>query len=371
MKILLVSEARGVHESLYRGLIELGHDCEMAVLYYTPIAHVAHARDFHPMRKLRRIGRIIRPYINYWQLKDLPEYDVMSFVHRISFHDLNKFLQYSDLPLLTKKAMILSYTALGCDEISLIKNNPDLPYNPCGDCERFDATGQHCIQVVRKLHEKGISNLRKYFDVVISSMIEYDQVRSLFPGKAARIPLPIDISEIPWKPAQGIRLKLNIVHTPTRKGFKGTHIVLSAMRILKERRSDFEFSMVEGLPFEEYTRVMETADIVIDQIWSQSAGMNALWMLGMGKVVFSGNTELCKAYFPFGNENPIINAPPDPEQLADSLEAVLRARAAISDLSERGRNYIKKHHNHVSIAQQYVELWNKVGDRKVVQDDVS
>lgn len=371
MKILLVSDARGVHEYLYRGLIELGHDCEMAVLHYQPIAPVAHARNFHPLRKLRRIGRMLRSYINYWQIKDLPEYDVISFVHRISFHDQMNSLQYSDLPLLSKKAKILSYTALGCDEISLIKNNPDLPYSPCGDCERFDATGQHCIKVVRELHEKGVAKLCKYFNVVISPMIEYDHARSIFQNPSSRIPFPIDISEIPWKPAQGLNQKLNIVHTPTRKGFKGTHIVLRAMEILKGRRSDFEFNMVEGLPFEEYTKVMESADIVIDQVWSQSAGMNALWMLGMGKVVFSGNSDLCKAYFPFGNENPIIDAPPDPEQLADRLEAVLRDRAGIVDLSERGRNYIEKHHNHITIAQQYVDLWNEVGNRKVVQDEVS
>jgi hypothetical protein len=266
---------------------------------------------------------------------------------------------------LKKKSKILSYTGLGCDEISLINNNPALPYSPCGDCERFDQTGKFCKSTIRKSHEKGVSNLSEFFDVVVSTMIEYDHARTLFKGPSARIPFPLDISEIPWKPAQRMRKKIKIIHTPTRQGFKGTHIVLSAIDILKVRRSDFEFTVVQGLPFEEYTKVMESADIVIDQVWSQSAGMNALWMLGMGKVVFSGNSELCKAYFPFGDENPIIDAPPNAEELANKLEAVLNDRYLISILSERGRDYITKQHNHITIAQEYLNLWGKVASQIV------
>ena len=160
---------------------------------------------------------------------------------------------------------------------------------------------------------------------------------------------------------------MNIIHTPTRKGFKGTHIVIDAIKILKCRRSDFEFNIVEGLPFEEYTSVMESADIVIDQVWSQSAGMNALWMLGMGKVVFSGNSELCKSYFSFGHENPIIDAPPNAIELADKLEALLMDRTVINDLCERGRQYVAKYHNHLAIAKDYVSLWSEISHKKMLK----
>jgi hypothetical protein len=357
MKVLLVSDARGVHEYLYRGLTQLGHACEMAVIDYTPLGQVEHAIDFHPLRKLRRPGRMLRPWISLWQLGQLSEYDVISFVHRISVHELASVFQYTDLPGLERKSGILSYTALGCDEISLIKANPMLPYRPCGDCERLDPSGRYCIDVVRKAHDRGRAKLQQHFDVVVSSMVEYDHARTQFRGRSARIPLPVDIGDIPARPAEGGRARLRIIHTPTRKGFKGTGIVLQAMELLAARRADFEFKVVEGLPFDEYTKVVESADIVIDQVWSQSAGMNALWMLGMGKVVFSGNSELCQAYFPFGHENPIIDAPPDPVQLADKLEAVLRERGAIAGLAERGRAYIGTRHNHVGIARDYLEVW--------------
>lgn len=365
MKILLISDARGVHEYLYRGLTTLGHDCELGVIDYTPLGEVKYVRDFHPLRHLRRVGRFVRPAINLWQIRRLPDdYDVISFVHRISLHELGSRFQYADLATLKRKANLMSYTALGCDEISLIKENPGLPYTPCGDCERYDQTGKYCINVVRKLHGEGVARMQESIDVVISSMVEYEHARALFGGYSARIPLPVDVSDIPYRPANGLRSKLRIIHMPTRKGFKGTVIVMQAIELLKQRRADFEFSVVQGLAFDEYTKVVESADVVIDQVWSQSAGMNGLWMLGMGKIVLSGNSPLCKAYFPFGNENPTIDAPPDAEQLCTELEGVLNRRQEIDGLAERGRSYIAKRHDHVAIARHYTDAWREAANGK-------
>lgn len=358
MKILLVQDVSGVHEYLYRGLIELGHECELATFGFSTIRTIANERKFSPLKKLGAAGQGLRPFINLWRATNLPQYDVMSFIHRISFVHRPVFLRYVDTPLVSRKAKVMSYTALGCDELGLIFENPVLPYRPCGSCERQDLTGQYCINVNRPLHSKATSLLNKYFDVVTSPAIEYDHIRGLFNGPSMKIPFPIDLSEIPWIPANHTSAKLNIIHTPTRKGFKGTDVVLEAIELLKKKRNDFEFSVLHGLPFDEYTRKVNVADVVIDQTWSQSSGMNALWLLAMGKIVFSGNTELCKNYFPFGNENPTIDAPPDANQLADRLESVLNNRDRIPAMVAQGREYIRRHHNHIHIAQRYVDLWS-------------
>lgn len=360
MKILLVNDARGVHEYLYRGLIELGHECDLVVFDYETISHVANAKHFFPLRKWGLAGKVFRPMINLWGVKNLPEYDVMSFNHRISFINRPYFLRYVDLPILAKKAGLLSYIALGCDELAYLLKNPLLPYRPCTGCERFDKAGQHCINVNRKLHSKATSVLNKYFDVVTSPAIEYDHIRGIFHGPSMKIPFPLDLSEIPWKPARHLVSKLNIIHTPSRKGFKGTEIVLGAIKILKKNRNDFEFGLIHGLEWKKYLEAVSAADLVIDQVWSQSSGMNGLWLLGMGKVVLSGNTILCGDYFPFGHENPIIDAPPDAQLLADRLESVLDNKQKIPELAEQGRDYVDKHHNHIKIAQQYVNLWKEL-----------
>ncbi|MFE8730769.1 hypothetical protein, partial [Aeromonas hydrophila] len=73
-----------------------------------------------------------------------------------------------------------------------------------------------------------------------------------------------------------------MVHTPSRSGFKGTEQVLKAIEILKSKTNDFTFDIISGYSFCEYIKVIGDADVIIDQVWSQSPGMNALWLLGMG-----------------------------------------------------------------------------------------
>lgn len=357
MKILLFNDISGVHEYLYRGLIALGHECELVPFDRPTIHPIEHSRNFFPLRNWGLLGKGFRPFINIWRAKNLPQYDVVAFVHRISVINKPHFLRYVDTPLVAKNARVMSYTALGCDELGYIFENPVLPYSPCNACERQDDAGQYCIKVNRPSHTKAVSVLNKYFDVVTSPAIEYDHIRGLFKGPSIRIPFPIDLSEIPWQPANHTNAKLNIIHTPSRKGFKGTDVVLEAIEILKKTRNDFEFSVLHGLPFEEYTARVSSADVVIDQVWSQSSGMNALWLLAMGKVVFSGDTDLCKNYFPFGGENPTFDAPPDAQLLANRLEFVLDNKQQIPKITSQGREYISKYHDHIKVAQQYIDLW--------------
>lgn len=86
-----------------------------------------------------------RPMINLQEVKNLPEYDVMSFIHRMSFINKPYFLRYVDLPILAKKAGLVSYTALGCDKFGYLLENPLHPYRPCTACERFDKAGQMIV----------------------------------------------------------------------------------------------------------------------------------------------------------------------------------------------------------------------------------
>jgi len=360
MQILLVNDVSGVHEYLYRGLIELGHECELVPFDRPTIAHITHARNFFPLKNWGIIGKSLRPIINLSRVRSLPYYDVVSFMHRISFINKPHFLRYVDTPLVSEKTQVMSYTALGCDELGYLFENPVLPYRPCESCERQDEAGQYCIKVNRPSHSKATSVLNKYFNVVTSPAIEYDHIRGLFEGPSEKIPFPLDLSEVPWKPAKNANAKLNIIHTPSRNGFKGTDVVLAAIEILKKKRNDFEFSLIQGLAWEKYIAAVSAADVVIDQVWSQSSGMNGLWLLGMGKVVLSGNTTLCKGYFSFGQENPIIDAPPEAQLLANKLESVFDNKQKIPALVEQGRNYVAKHHNHINIAQQHIDLWKRV-----------
>lgn len=359
-RILLVNDTRGAHEYLYRAFLEMGIHCDLATFGWPTINEIQGAFNFDPLRKLGAVGKPFRPLINLAKVGQLDDYDVASFVHRISVVDRPIALRYVDTPWLRRKCKLMSYTALGCDEIAFIAGNDQLPYSPCETCQKYDDTKNYCPNVVRKLNSRARTVLDKNFDCVFSTAVEYSHVESMTSAQSYRMPLPLDISEVPWEPAGRNRSgnsKIKIVHTPSRQGFKGTAVVMRAMEILAEERSDYDFRVISGLSFDDYIKAISEADIVVDQVWSQSPGMNALWLLAMGKIVFSGNSILAQQYFDFAASSPIVDAQPDSELLAQSLSAMIDRRHEFPEIAELGRHYVNSNHSHLKVAQSYLGIW--------------
>jgi hypothetical protein len=363
-RILLVNDTRGAQEYLYRAFRAMGLECDLATFGWATINTVERQLNFDPLRDWGLLGKLPRPFINLLNVSRLKNYDVASYVHRISFLDKPHVLRYSDLSHVRERINVMSYTALGCDEIAYIAGNADLPYTPCSTCQQFDDPQHYCPRVVRPLRPRALESLNRYFDCAFSTAVEYSHLETLFEGPTARLPLPVDTSDIPWAPAgQDQSGKIKIMHAPSRGGFKGTAEVLKAIEQLSKLRDDFEFSIVSGLPFSEYISVIRQADIVIDQVWSQSPGMNALWLMSMGKVIFSGNTELARNFFPFGAKSPIIDADPNPVELAARLSDALSQRSNFARLAEAGRHYVNENHGHMKVASQYLVHWDRLARR--------
>lgn len=360
-KILLVNDTRGAQEYLYRAFIEMGLECDLAYFGWSSIKPIDNMLNFDPLRKFGILSKPIRPILNIIKLNGIDNYDVASFVHRISFIDRPHLLKYLDLPIIRNKANVMSYTALGCDELGFIANNDSLPYSPCNTCQLQDDIQGYCPKVVRPLFNTAKSNLNKYFDCVTSVGVEYSHLQNHFKKDVHPMPLPVDLGEIPWSPSSysGNR-KVKIIHTPSRSGFKGTTAISKAIEILSSHRNDFEFSIISGLSFNDYIKAVSEADVIIDQVWSQSPGMNALWLLGMGKIVLSGNTILAQEYMTEYKESPIIDASPIPHILANTISNVIDNKEQFKEQSERGISYLRKHHDYMKVADRYLKLWTNV-----------
>lgn len=358
MKVLLVGDISGVHEYLADGLREVGHDCELLKYQRTSTRMVEGERDFFSLRNYGLIGNVLRPFATTLRLSQLPIYDAISIMHRVSLIDKPSPIRYLDTPVLASRTTNLSYIALGCDEIAYIEKSKLLPYKPCDSCEQLDSAGRNCDKNNRSINARGLRVLNKHYNSVIVPAIEYYHVKDDFHRRIHKIPFPITTSRVPWHPAKSDTDRVRIVHTPTRMGFKGTPIVEQAIRLLSQRRDDFEYEILNNLPFNEFSDRVAQTDIVIDQVWSQSPGMNALYFLAMGKIVLSGNTALGQSFFPFASASPIFNAPPDPAALALKLENILESRSQYPGLAQRGRNYIQMFHDSARVAQQYVEAWS-------------
>jgi hypothetical protein len=148
-----------------------------------------------------------------------------------------------------------------------------------------------------------------------------------------------------------------VVHAPTRRGFKGTRLIIEAVEKLRGTGGSFDFELIEGLSHGEFLQAMARADIVIDQVFTQSYGMAALECLAMGKVVLSGSGPRAHAYFPFMADSPVLDAPPNVGLLADALAATLDRRDEFESLAARGRSYVAKNHDHLAVAARFADLW--------------
>lgn len=359
MKILLIDDVSGVHQNLRDGLHELGHECHLLLIKEEDSRNIDNVINIH-----RPLGRGIIPSVartlnKYIESRTLEHYDAICIAHRLSLIDRPLFLRYKDLPSIRQSTSHLTYIALGCDEVGFVAGNSKLPYRPCQGCEVEDVAGKTCIKSTRPLHTKAMELLNKYIDSVVIPAVEYEHVSEKFHGMSYKIPFPINVNKIPWRPAISTPGTVRIVHTPTRVGFKGTSIISRAIETLLMEGQDIEYRQVSNLSYKDYIKNVEDADVVIDQVRSQSAGMNALIMLAMGKIVVSGNTVLAKEFFTFGDESPVFDGDPDVNNLTIALREIIKIRSKYKMIADAGRHYVQKHHGSKHVAAKYIELWSK------------
>lgn len=104
--------------------------------------------------------------------------------------------------------------------------------------------------------------------------------------------------------------------------------------------------------------MMDNSDVILDQLYSYTPAMNALLAMAKGLVVVGGGEP--ENYDILGETElrPIINVQPSAEDVYKQLEKILQHPERLEQLSKDSREYVKRHHDHVKVARQYLEFWN-------------
>ncbi|MCU0624972.1 MAG: glycosyltransferase [Gemmatimonadaceae bacterium] len=363
MRILLVNEASGVQGYLAAGLRALGHE----VVHAMPHGRSRQGRgaDVHLGVEGEGIAaaaaRLVRPPL---RLARLGRFDVVHHVLGITAFT-SRVLRNRDLSTIARSGALVSYTGLGCDEIALlrVRDPAQARRSPCAGCEAHDAIGHICRAEILA-RRPATAQVASHVDVCVTPMFDYDHAGAFFPrATQVRIPLPVDLATIAPAPARH-EGTLRIVHAPTRRGFKGSDVILEAMSRVMARRTDATFTVVEGLRHAQYLTVMRDADILVDQVHAYGAGMAALEALAQGKVVVSGNAPEMQAYFAWGAENPIVDASADPAVLATRIAALLDDRSRVAALAAAGRAFIARRHAADVVAAAHVAAWDEARHRR-------
>ncbi len=162
------------------------------------------------------------------------------------------------------------------------------------------------------------------------------------------VPLRVDIRRFtptyPEEKKAGDRIR--IVHAPSRRGIKGTPVILEAMERLEKKYPEIEFVLVEGKTQEEAFRIYQTADIIVDQVYVGTYGVFAIEAMAMGKPVVCYIDDRLWDHFP--EELPVVSA--DRDSVEAAIEDLVLDSRKRHDIGVLGRRYVETYHDFRAVA---------------------
>lgn len=364
MKILLLGEYSNVHWTLAEGLRTLGHEV-------TVVSDGDRWKNYPRDIDLRRRSLSTLHTLHYlWQLHRLwprlEGYDVVQLINPV-FIDLRaeRILPYYER--LRRQNGRLFLGAFGIDKPWVEEGlKPDtFRYSD------FYLYGQPRLypeaEQMRRdwlLGPKGTlyDHIAHDCDGIISGLYEYHRCHlSHYAHKLCHIPFPIHRARVspvqPHPEYPGIRFFIGIQRHRSR--YKGTDLMLRALQRLKTLHPKaMEIVQVENVPYARYQQLMDTSDVLLDQLYSYTPGMNGLLAMAKGLVLVGGGEEEHYQLLGEPTLRPILNVQPSEEDVVQQIEQRLLAHPDdLRQLSLDSLTYIGRWHDHIRVAQQYLDFW--------------
>lgn len=365
MKILLLGEYSNVHHTLAQGLRELGHT---VVVASDGDGWKDYPRDIDLCR--RSTGKV----------------DTLDFLRRVALalprmkgYDVVQLINPVFMELRPERLLpIYKFLASHNKSIFLGAFGMDYYWVKAGlDCETFRYSDFNIGHELR--HNKDNDNfvaewltgkkgeLNRYIaegcDGIVSGLYEYDaSYQPDYPAKTRFIPLPINLDEVsprmPHPETDRVRFFIGIQRN--RSAYKGTDIMYqSLVRLARQYPDRIEIVKAESVPFVQYSRMMNQCDVLLDQLYSYTPAMNALLAMAKGLVVVGGGEE--ENYEILGEKElrPIVNVQPTAEDVYAKMEQLILHPDDIARRSAESIEYVRRHHDHIKVAQQYVDFWSR------------
>lgn len=364
MKILLLGEYSHVHWTLAEGLRQLGHT---VTVVSDGDVWKNYPRDIDLRRKgTGKLGGL-RYWADVWRLMPkLKDYDVVQLINPV-FLSLKAERIGPFYRRLRQQNRSMFLGAFGMDHY-WVKAGMDchtFRYSDFNMGARVRENADNAIWIADWLEgAKGKLNVEiaRDCDGIVSGLYEYDAAyRPYYSEKLQYIPFPINIASLSAKqPRREGKVKCFIGVQRGRDAYKGTDIMLKALERVRQAFPDVcETVRVESVPFAEYERLMNGSDILLDQLYSYTPAMNALLAMGKGLVVVGGGEP--ENYTILGEEElrPIVNVEPNEESVYNALYQLMEQPEQVDMLSRQSIEYVHRHHDHIRVAQQYLDFWEK------------
>ncbi len=361
MKILLLGDFSSFHKYLKDGLVQIGHDVTIAA---TGDGFKKISYDYSLKSDLPGIFGKLFSYFRQLKLVLKSEnYDIVQMIQPVVFFRtlcFNKFL----MKIIFKRCKNVFLVGAGASSENLYSANFYKDY--------YKYKELYKIFKAEKSSKKGLLYcetpegqnyfywLHKRISGYIPIMYEYAEPYRLanYPKLCPTIPIPINLDEIKYQ-KNIIKEKIVIFHGLNRPNQKGTPIIKEAFeRLQKDYPNEVE-TIIEGkMPLKNYIELMKRTNIVIDQTYSVSSGVNGLISMAMGKVTLGGGEQECLKEFGI-NSCPMIPIKPDADDIYNKLVELIKNKDKFEKIGEESRKYVEEIHDCKKIAQKYIEIWNQ------------
>lgn len=373
MRILLLGEYSNVHATLADGLRQLGH--QVTVLSNGDFWK-NYPRDIDMSRKTGKWGGILYMIKLYAILPRLRHYDIVQLINPMFLEikaerifPIYKYLRKHNTKLILGGFGMDYYWAKTCC------TTMPLRYSDFNMGKELRTTPD-AIRDRREWTETAKANLNQFIakdcDGIITGLYEYWVCyHQHFPQKTTFIPFPIKTTNTANATARTLhtrnqssaptKIKIFIGINKSRSAYKGTDIMLKAAQEIQRKHPDrMELRIAESLPFQEYVKMMNGSDAILDQLYSYTPSMNPLEAMSRGIICIGGGEPENYQILHEEMLHPIINVLPTYESIYESLEQLVLHPERIPQLQEESIAYIKKHHEYVKVAKEYVAFYQQI-----------
>jgi len=377
MKILLVGEYSGLHNSLKEGLISLGHEVLLigngdGFKNYPVDIVINHSFHHRILKKLKvaiyKLTSIDLGSIEVYlkaksHLKTLKDFDVVQLINEsplmIQAKHEKKFIEH--LIKANKKLVLLS---CGIDHQCMLYMMEDKfrysimsPY--LKDKSLYD-TYKFQLQYLNKEYTELHDFIYEHCYGVIASDMDYHLPLLGHKKYLGLIPNPINTDKTHYILPK-IDGKIKIFHGVNRTSIhrKGNDLFFKALKIIEDKYPNkIDIKTTYSIPYKEYIKRYEDCHILLDQVYAYDQGFNALEAMAKGKVVFTGAEQEWLDYYNLKADTVAINAQPDANQIAEKLEWLILNPEKIIDISKNARAFVEREHHYLNTAKTYIKKWN-------------
>ena len=369
MRILLFGEYSNLHASLAEGLRQLGHE---VLVVSNGNRWRDHKRDIDLCRGNGVFGAIKYIIKLLLVLPRLRGFDVVQLINP-DFVELRAEREYPIYRYLRRHNKSMFVGSFGCDWYWVHSGLTEKFFRYgdfyIGDKMRDDFWTRHYTE---EFIGSAKGELCKYImndcDGIPACLYEYQKCHGhYFPDKTQFIPLPVQIPEETYSTElkEPGKVRFFIGMDSERDVYKGTDVMNEALKEVEAKYPDrCVVVRTERVPYEEYKRKMESCDCILDQLYSYTPALNALIAMTKGIVCIGGGEPENYDIINESELHPIINVYPTKESVVEALEELILHPKQLPELKRQSIEYVKRHHDHIKVAQQYVDFWTKKGKLK-------